>query len=57
MGGELAEVYSDALGNLLSDRKNGGVDKSKYFYKTFEDMFNNMAADYEKVTGNKWEGL
>ena len=57
MGGELAEVYSDALGNLLSDRKNGGVDESKYFYKTFEEMFNNMAADYEKVTGNKWEGL
>ena len=57
MGGELAEIYSTALGNLLKDRTSGKVDESKYFYSTFEDMFNNMRSDYEKVTGNKWEGL
>lgn len=57
MGGQLAEIYSKALANLLYDRKNGGVDESKYFYSTFEDMYKNMKQDYTKETGNEWKGL
>ena len=57
MGGQLAEIYSKALANLLYDRKNDGVDESKYFYSTFEDMYKNMKQDYTKETGNEWKGL
>lgn len=57
MGGTLAEVYSAALAEFLSDAWDGSYDSSDYFYGSFEDMFENMQSDYTKVTGKEWRGL
>lgn len=57
MGGELAEVYSEKLAEFLSDAWDGSYDSKKYFYDSFEDMYNNMKSDYTKATGREWRGL
>lgn len=57
MGGKLAESYSESLGVFLKDAWDGNYDSSKYFYASFQSMFDNMRADYEAVTGREWRGL
>ena len=57
MGGELAEVYSAKLAEFLADAWDGNYDSSKYFYNSFEDMYNNMKSDYTKETGRECRGL
>ena len=42
MGGELAERYSEVLAEVLKGHFNNTLDKSKYFYDTFEQMYEEM---------------
>ena len=42
MGGELAERYSEVLAEVLKGHFNNALDKSKYFYDTFEQMYEEM---------------
>lgn len=56
MGGELAQEYSAVLGKLLKDAQDGELDRSQYFYSSFEEMYGTMKTDYTKATGNAWEG-
>jgi hypothetical protein len=50
MGGELAEKYSEVLAKVLSDHETGNVDRSKYFYDTFEQMYKDMGKIAEENT-------
>lgn len=42
MGGELAEMYSQVLAEVLKGHFDNTLDKSKYFYDTFEQMYKDM---------------
>lgn len=42
MGGELAEQYSSILSDVVADSMDGAVDRSKYFYQTFNEMYEDM---------------
>ena len=42
MGCELAERYSEVLAVVLKGHFNNTLDKSKYFYDTFEQMYEEM---------------
>lgn len=42
MGGELAYRYSEVLSNVLYDDSNGTIDESKYFYDSYEQMYQSI---------------
>ena len=49
MGGALGEEYSEVLADVLKDHDNGNVNLSKYFYASFDEMYDNMEADFAKT--------
>lgn len=46
MGGELAENYSEVLADVIYEHENGNVDMSKYFYNSFDEMYEDMGSDF-----------
>lgn len=39
MGGRLGQKYSEVLAQLLNDAENGTLELNKYFYSSYEDMY------------------
>ncbi len=55
MYGELAESYSELLSEVLYEDAQGTLDESRYFYDSYESMYNSMVQDYEDATGLEWK--
>ena len=55
MYGELAESYSELLSEVLYEDAQGTLDESRYFYDSYESMYNSMVQDYEEATGLEWK--
>ena len=54
MGGEIGSEYSAVLGKIIEATGNGSFNRSDYFYESFADYFDNMEADYIRVTGERF---
>ena len=49
MNGEFAKEYSEFLGKVIKEHKQGTKDINKYFYSSFQQMYNTEAELYGVV--------
>lgn len=55
MGGRIGQEYSEVLAQVLSEYENSSLDVDKYFYSSYEEMYQKMDEDYTN-TQNTTEG-
>ena len=46
MNGEFAKEYSEFLGKIIKEHKQGTKDINKYFYSSFQQMYNTETWNY-----------
>ena len=56
MGGEAADRYSAVLASVLKDSGEGRLDRSRYFYKTFNECYEDMGYGAVELDNTKVHG-